>query len=144
MPENREDALYPVVFQDHDGSWTWSIESGKAFEASHRVHATNNGYETQGDARAAVKMRLAELVASRSRGAAAEEAAAVVSPAPPTKATAADESATSTPLPEWGVYTGGSLVAIFADKQLAQTFGKAQYGRKCSIKHVRYGVVPSE
>lgn len=143
MPENREDALYPVVFQDHDGSWTWSIESGKAFEASHRVHATNNGYETQGDARAAVKVRLAELVASRSKGAAAEQAAAVVPAAPPTKATAADESAT-TPLPEWGVYASGSLLAIFADKQLAQTFCKAQSGRKCSIKRVRYGVVPSE
>lgn len=144
----KQNELYPVITQDHDGTWAWTIESGTALENTRRVHAVNGGYDTQGDARAAAKARLAELVAERSAAAATapNETAPAAGRSVPAKATEANEPAGSgaTPLPDWGVYAGGALVALFADKQLAQTFGKAQYGRKHSVKRVRYGVVQSE
>jgi hypothetical protein len=136
----KRNELYPVITQDHDGSWSWTIESGTALENTRRVHAVNNGYDTQGDARAAAKKKLAELVAAQSAAAAkaGSEAAAT--------APEVDEPASSAPaaLPDWGVYAGGSLVALFADEKLAQAFGTAQYGRKHSVKRVRYGVLASD
>ncbi|HEX5046238.1 MAG TPA: hypothetical protein VFX89_03885 [Gammaproteobacteria bacterium] len=147
MAEKRNE-LYPVITQDHDGTWSWTIESGTALENTRRVHAVNGGYDTQGDARAAAKARLAELVAERSAaaGAAPDETAPTAARSTPAKATEANESAGSAaaPLPDWGVYAGGSLVALFADKRLAETFGKTQYGNKHSVKRVRYNVVPGK
>jgi len=138
----KRNELYPVITQDHDGSWSWTIESGTALENTRRVHAVDSGYQTQGEARAAAKARLAQLVATNA-AAAGEPAAVAVQSVSSAKTAAADEPAAS-PLPQWGVYAGGSLVALFADKQLAETFGTAQYGHKHSVERVRYGVVPGE
>ena len=90
-------------------------------------------------------MKLAELVAAQSAAAAkaADETAAATPTAAATEAHEPAESAPAT-LPDWGVYAGGSLVALFADKELAQTFGTAQFGRKHSVKRVRYGVSASD
>ena len=59
---DRSAVLYPVIYLDHDGTWTWSVESGKAFEAEHRVYDRDTGYATKGDAREAALARMAQIL----------------------------------------------------------------------------------
>jgi len=54
--------LHHAIWMEHDGSWTWSIEKGKAFEEGHIVLARLDGYPTRGDAKEAMMARWGELI----------------------------------------------------------------------------------
>lgn len=52
----------PILFLDHDGTWTWSLESGKAFEPGHRVYDRGEGCYSKGDARKEAEAALERLL----------------------------------------------------------------------------------
>ena len=52
----------PILFLDHDGTWTWSLESGKAFEPGHRVYDRGEGCHSRGEAARKAKEALARLL----------------------------------------------------------------------------------
>lgn len=62
---DRSHVLYHVVYLDHDGTWTWSVESGKAFTENHRTYGFDTGYPTQGAARTAALEKIAQIEAQR-------------------------------------------------------------------------------
>ena len=55
--------MHPVIWKEHDNSWTWSIEEGKAFEDDHQVLARDDGFETRGDAKEAMQKAWVRLLA---------------------------------------------------------------------------------
>lgn len=62
---DRSDVLYHVIYMDHDGTWTWSVESGKAFSPEHKVYWYELGYPTQGEARSAALQKIAQIEEQR-------------------------------------------------------------------------------
>lgn len=140
----KNDTPYPVVFEDHDGSWTWSIEVGEPFEPDHRVLATNQGYPDRKEAREALeeamegvaaklkKEKDAALADRQARLDAAEE----VSSQPATSEVATEtaqppaaEPEPSTPsasprqpVPSWGVFEASKLIALFSTRKLARDY----------------------
>lgn len=147
----KNDTPYPVVYEDHDGSWTWSIEVGEPFEPNHRVLATNQGYPDRKEAREALEEAMegvaqklknekdADLAERQARLDKAEEAAAKPDPSPladtiePPEAAeseAPDQASqgepispgTGQPIPNWGVFEASKLIALFSTRKLARAY----------------------
>src|SRR5690242_10047970 len=101
----KRNELYPAITQDHHATWTWTIESGTALENTRRVYAVHSGYATQGDARAAAKARLAELVAAKAAAASGDSSMDARSQPTATGAEPYEPAASApAPFPDWGVY----------------------------------------
>src|SRR5262245_10794753 len=106
----NRNVLYPVVYQDHDESWRWSIASGTDYEPGHKIHDRREGYLTREDARKAMEKRLAEL-----RGT-AEPATHAQGTEPARTAAASAAARPAQVLPDWAVVVQGQIVAIFLDE----------------------------
>lgn len=148
----KKDTPYPVVYEDHDGSWTWSIEVGEPFEPDHKVLATNQGYPDRKEAKTALELAMEGVAAKlrrdkeadlEARQARLDDAAAFPSAAPSTKAqlpaedrvansdsnarpqaapTATTTSSAGHPIPSWGVFDASKLIALFATRKLARAY----------------------
>ena len=143
----KKDAPYPVVYEDHDGSWTWSIEMGEPFEDDHRVLATDYGYPDRKEARSAMEqamlgvsetLRKEKMEALEARKAALEaDETEDDEPSPPAKSgpakndspvpeegqTAVGQSESGVySLPQWGVLKKNKIVALFSSRNLARAY----------------------
>ena len=131
---------YPLVFEEHDGSWSWSIERGEPFEADHEVLRNDDGYETRRDAQEAMQRAMLEIglkLPSRAalQAASDPEEAVAVSEAeskPPSAKTTATSS--DLPIPKWGVVYRGRLVALFQTREDARRYEKWRYEGKGRVR----------
>lgn len=135
---------YPLVFEEHDGSWTWSIEIGEPFEDDHRILARDEGYETRRDAQVAVqeamvavraKLREEALEALEAREQALAAAASPTDggpePSAESKSRVAATPATVSPQElSWGIYEADQLVALFRNRAQAQAYAKQSATRR--------------
>ena len=146
--------MHHSIWTEHDGSWTWSIEEGKAFEDDHKVLARDDGFPTRGDAKEDMQKAWARLLAEgkkpgrigkiRSTASAATKKS---TPAPKTgKAKTSLNGTTASSdliptLPEWAVIVNDQIVAMFTSKSVAETFAKSNHAKSHSIEKIRIGAV---
>jgi hypothetical protein len=134
--------MHPVIWKDHDNSWTWSIEEGKAFEDDHRVLARDEGFATRGDAKEAMQKAWDRLLAEgktpgRPRqlkpGSAPEPSDAKSECESADQHVAADKKVQL----EWAVAVDDKIVAVFAGQSSAQKFGRAKHKGKYKLRRVK-------
>jgi hypothetical protein len=141
-----------MIYQEHDGTWTWSIEIGEPFEDGYRVIDRNDGYLTRNDAKEAMVEAMAHhqadlakkpsvLESSPSRS----EPRAKAAPEPVnlkiTKPIISTGGAIfSDALPEWAVVVDDRIVALFVDRTQATAFGNKSYRGKHTIRRVIYKI----
>lgn len=137
------------LYEEHDGTWTWSIESGEPFEDDHRILDRGQGYRTRKAAKEAMlaaSARLEETPADSSEPARARPRPATV----PTDGTHAVAEAAErsggrqTPIPaddlRWAVIVEGETIALFVSREHAEKFGRDNFSGKCKIMRVKYGI----
>ena len=130
---------YPLVYEEHDGSWSWSIECGDAFGDDHEVLARNDGYVNRREANAAMEVAMGKI-----RLGVAEEKPRKRPKARPksSKPAIAEESfsgidqLSTSSLPEWGVVHDGLLIACFLTEKGAREYGKWKYGKDFETRRV--------
>lgn len=141
--------MHNVIWKEHDGSWTWSIEEGEAFEKDHQVLARDEGFHTRGDAKEAMQKEWARLIdEGKTPGRpgqlappSAEGEAAGAKPTPAkSKKTERQAAPGNNAQPEWAVVANGQIVAVFVDQKLAKKFGKDNYKGKHEVQRVVYGI----
>ncbi len=145
----------PVLFQDHDGSWTWSLEIGEVFEDGYELVARNEGYPTRADAKEAMVEALARYNESQAAPS-ATSAPAPPEPEPVKPPPAKPEPAASKKKqkkkarkpgpapaagpPDWAVIVEGRIVALFLDAEQARAFGHSVYQGQHAVERIRYSV----
>lgn len=145
--------MHPVIWKEHDDSWTWSIEEGKAFEDGHAVLARQDGFPTRGDAKEDMQKAWARLISEGKepsrigkvpgKTAVSKPAAKDAAAKKPSAKTAAADGFDPT-LPEWAVIADARVVALFADKKAAQRYAKAEGAKTHSVRRVRAGLQPGD
>lgn len=134
--------MHPVIWKEHDNSWTWSIEEGKAFEKGHEVLARDEGFATRGDAKEAMQeVWLGLIEAGRKPGRPGSIATSLPSDQDDSrrnssnkkKARVVNDAKDSL---EWAVVTNDKIVAVFATQSQAKKFGSANYKRKYTVQRV--------
>ncbi len=139
--------MHHSIWVEHDGSWTWSIEEGKAFEDGHKVLARDDGFPTRGDAKEDMQKAWSKLIEQGKKpGRPGQRKKTTIKSAAPTKTaptvTQSEKTKLVSPtLPEWAVIVKGAIVALFASKATAQQFAKDQYGTSYSLKKIGFGAV---
>ncbi len=139
--------MHHSIWVEHDGSWTWSIEEGKAFEDGHEVLARDDSFPTRGDAKEDMQKAWAKLIEEGKKpgrpGQRKTPASKSITPAHKSPAARKSENkeSVSPTLPEWAVIVEGAIVALFASKTTAQQFAKDQYSTSHSLKKIGFGAV---
>lgn len=142
--------MHHVIWVEHDGSWTWSIEEGKAFEDSHKVLARNEGFPTRGDAKEDMLKEWARLIDEGKKPGrpGQKKSASAKKPTSGVKSTTAARNAAKSQspqldptLPDWAIIVNGKIVAMFAQKTAAQKYGKAHHDGKFTLEQVAIGVI---
>ena len=64
MTKKKIPAILPILYLDHDGTWSWSLESGKPFEADHRVYDRGEGCHNRRQATREAQAALKRIVES--------------------------------------------------------------------------------
>lgn len=105
--------MHSSIWVEHDGSWTWSIEDGKAFEDGHRVLARDDGFPTRGDAREAMQKAWARLLEQGEK------------PGRPGQTATAAKARAALRAPEWAVMVDDDILALFAEEQAARDYADA-------------------
>jgi len=133
--------MHPVIWKDHDDSWTWSIEEGKAFEDDQQVLARDEGFATRGDAKEAMQKAWDCLIAegkTPGRPGMLKRAPAARSGDTTSEGANADGK-TSTDKKvklEWAVVVGDKIVAVFSTQSQARKFGRENHKGKYKLRHV--------
>ena len=142
--------MHHSIWVEHDGSWTWSIEEGKAFEDDHKVLARDDGFPTRGDAKEEMQKAWARLIdqgkkpgrIGRPPPAAAPKASAAKKTAGKNNAKSVS-GAFSPTLPEWAVIVDGKIVALFAQQAVAKQFASTTHPDGHQIQRVTLGALPA-
>ena len=136
--------MHPVIWKDHDNSWTWSIEEGKAFEDDHQVLARDEGFATRGDAKESMQKAWDRLIAEgKTPGRpGALRATTPATPADPNseKADAAAATNTKSQL-EWAIVVNDKIVAVFPTQSTARKFGRENYKGKYKLRRVTCAIL---
>ena len=133
--------MHPVIWKEHDNSWTWSIEEGKAFEDDHKVLARDEGFATRGDAKEAMQEAWDRLIdEGKTPGRPGQLKARAATP--PGDATS-DGGSTNEIAPrdteaqlEWAITVDNRIVAVFATQSLARKFGRANHKGQYKLRRV--------
>ena len=133
--------MHPVIWKEHDNSWTWSIEEGKAFEDDHQVLARDEGFATRGDAKEAMQKAWERLIAEgKTPG-----RPGLLKPAPQAPVITASnedaheeahESGDKANQLEWAVTEDDKIVAVFATQSSAREFGLRHHKGKYRLRRV--------
>lgn len=140
--------MHPVIWKEHDNSWTWSIEEGKAFEDDHQVLARDEGFATRGDAKEAMQIAWDRLLAEgktpgrpgllKPPPKTAGDDAAVMSSTDEAHASAARAAQL-----EWAIAVDGEIVAVFATQSKAREYGRRNYKGKYRLQRVNCTILDS-
>ena len=143
--------MHHVIWVEHDGSWTWSIEEGKAFDDDHKVLARDEGFPTRGDAKEDMLKAWSQLIdEGKKPGRPGQRKTTAVAKSQPKKKTtgsgknaksAAAEPAFSAAIPEWAVIVDGTVAAMFAQKTAAQKYAKANHAKNHDLKKIQIGLI---
>lgn len=145
--------MHHSIWIEHDGSWTWSIEEGKAFEDDHKVLARDDGFPTRGDAKEDMQKAWARLIDQGKKPgrigeappatapAAAPKTSQIKKPAANTK-TATVNGAFSPTLPEWAVIVDGKIVALFAEQAVAKKYAGSVHADGHQVQRITLGALP--
>ena len=133
--------MHPVIWKEHDNSWTWSIEEGKAFEADHQVLARDEGFATRGDAKESMQKVWDRMIAEgktpgrpgRLKPPAAAQPGDAESGGADRKANASTNKKARL---EWAVVVGDRIVAVFATQSKARKFGRDSHKGKYKLRRV--------
>ena len=133
--------MHHAIWVEHDGSWTWSIEEGKAFEDGHRVLARNDGYPTRGDAKDAMQKEWRRLMdAGKTPGRLGKTAATKNAARAAGAANASDAVTIADTMPDWAVIGDGCVVALFRDAKAAKAYAKSQGLGDATVAQVQLGL----
>ncbi len=131
---------YPVIYEEHDGSWTWSIEVGEAFEDNHQVLDRNDGYLTRRDAQVAMSVAMQNLGSTP---------IAKIPHTPVTSSPKIDKqkpqpqddplSPIVTGIPPWAVVKNSKTLALFQTQHAAKKYCLGMKG--ASVKRARLQLI---
>ena len=120
--------MHPVIWKEHDNSWTWSIEEGKAFEDDHQVLARDEGFATRGDAKESMQKAWDRLIAVGKT----PDRPGQLKPSSEEPRECVDEKIQL----EWAVAADGKIVAVFTTQSKARKFGQENHKRKYRLRRV--------
>ncbi|MDJ0656474.1 MAG: hypothetical protein QNJ40_20100 [Xanthomonadales bacterium] len=128
---------YPLVYEEHDGTWSWSIERGDAFGDDHEVLDRNDGYPNRREAKAAMEVAMGKIREDADDKPSGKQSRAQrAKPAVSAERSPGIDQPATTPLPEWGVVHEGLLVACFMTEKGALEYGKWKYGKDFKTRRV--------
>lgn len=120
--------MHPVIWKEHDNSWTWSIEEGKAFEDDYQVLARDEGFATRGDAKESMQKAWERLLAEGKT----PDRPGQLKPSSEATAECVDKKIQL----EWAVAVDDKIVAVFATQSRARKFGRENHKGKYRLRRV--------
>jgi len=129
--------MHHAIWIEHDGSWTWSIEEGKAFEDDHKVLARNDGFPTRGDAKQAMQEEWARLVDAGKKPGRLTKRTQKTN----TKNESENEPASLfAKIPQWAVIENSAVLALFSTQKLAKDYVASNQDKALRVEKISIGI----